>query len=62
MENQIKLNEDVNLISFWNLKGKTLTVKDTKQVEMASGKMTFYIVEQDGDEYEINENYITKLS
>ena len=62
MEKQIKLNDNVNLISFWELKGKILDVKDTKLVEMASGPLKFYIVENAGTEYEINENYITKLN
>ncbi len=59
---QIKLNDDVNLISFSSLKGKLLNVKSTKQVEMASGKITFYVVEHEGVEFEINENYVTQVN
>lgn len=58
----VTLNSDVNLVSFMDIKGKDLKVKQIKKVEMASGPREFYIVEHKGKQYEINKDYVSKSS
>jgi hypothetical protein len=56
----VTLNSDVNLVSFMNIKGKDLTVKSVKEVEMASGKRKFITVSDGDKDYEMNIDYVTK--
>ena len=59
----VRLNDDVNLVSFMNLKGKDLPVKGVKTVDFASGSKDFVIVDGkiDGNrnDYEIDAEYVT---
>lgn len=48
------------LVSFWDIYGKELEVKDTKTVNFASGPKTFYITEFEGREYEVPEDMVEK--
>lgn len=45
------------MASLANLTGKDLKVKDIKVVDFASGKQNYYIVEVDGQEYEVPERF-----
>ena len=44
-------NSEPKLISFWDIYGKELDVKDTKTANFASGPKKYYIVEFEGREY-----------
>lgn len=58
---KIKITTDgPKLVSFWDIYGKELEVKDTKTVNFASGPKTFYIAEFEGREYEVPEHMIEK--
>lgn len=52
--------EGPKLVSFWDIYGKELDVKDTKTVNFASGPKTFYITEFEGKEYEVPEDMVEK--
>lgn len=52
-----RLKENVGLVSFMPLQGKSLKIKDTKTVEMSTPK-TYCIIEHDGKVYEINADYL----
>jgi hypothetical protein len=55
----IRLKNDLPyLASLDSLKGKDLKVKDIKHIYFASGSKLFYVVNHDGHEHEINEDFI----
>jgi hypothetical protein len=55
----IRLKNDLPyLASLDSLKGKDLKVKDIKNIYFASGSKLFYVVNHDGHEHEINEDFI----
>lgn len=55
----VKINDDVNLVSFMNIKGKSLKVDSVKKVPMAGGDKVFLIVKDGDKEYEINRDYVS---
>ena len=51
-------NSEPKLISFWDIYGKELDVKNTKTVNFASGPKNYYVVEFEGREYEVPEDMV----
>lgn len=51
-------NSEPKLVSFWDIYGKELEVKDTKTVQFASGPKTYYIADFEGREYEVPEDMV----
>jgi hypothetical protein len=55
----IRLKDDSDMpSSMWALQGKELKVKGTREVDFASGKQTYYVVEHKGEEIEIPERFL----
>ena len=53
---------DIKLASLEHLSGKTLDVIETETVQMASGPQNHYIVELDGKDYTIRNEWVTKVN
>lgn len=58
----VQLNDDVNLVSFMDIKGKSLKVDRIKSVEMASGPKQFAVISHNGKEYEVDVDFLRRQS
>lgn len=56
----IRIEETPYMASFSDLYGKDLVIKDIKNVYFASGPQKYFIVEVDGEEYEVPERFVKK--
>jgi hypothetical protein len=56
----IRIEETPYMASFSSLYGKDLVIKDIKNVYFASGPQKYFIVEVDGEEYEVPERFVKK--
>jgi len=56
----VKLNKDINLISYSNLKGQKLTVIGTKKTGLISEPIFLVVKDEKGKKHEINPDYISE--
>jgi len=56
----VKLNKDINLISYANLKGQKLTVIGTKKTGLISEPIFLVVKDEKGKKHEINPDYISE--